>query len=156
MGFYSIPDVMNGSAVRVSASGYLDSVYAGGGGPNHLNFQLMPVPETRTATITGSLDAHVGTCSDGVSMKPCHIVAMPIHNAGPLDATLTWQPGDGVDLDLTLFDSHSSSVIARSTASSSPKEIQVRLNGGALYELRVTYSSGNEPTQYVLRVTRMN
>ena len=116
----------------------------------------MPTPATKTSTMADSLDSRVGACSDGVSMKPCHIMAIPIHNRGPLEATLTWNSGDA-DLDLSLFRSGTSSFISRSAARGTRSErIAVELPAGANYDLRVTYAEGTDPVQYTLTVTHQN
>jgi hypothetical protein len=83
-------------------------------------------------------------------------MAIPIHNRGPLEATLTWNAGDG-DLDLTLFRSGTTSFISRSASRGTRSErIAVELTVGANYDLRVTYAEGAEPVQYTLTVTHQS
>ena len=108
LGYFTIPDVTPGSAIRVSAAGYVDTTQVSGRGTT--NFQLMPVPQVRESTMSDTLSGQVGTCSDGVSMRPCHIMTIAIHNSGPLQATLTWDPGDDANLNLSLFRTGESSV----------------------------------------------
>jgi hypothetical protein len=102
---------------------------------------------------TETLASSDGACSDGAAMKPCRILLIPVHNAGPITATLTWdQPG--VDLDLTFFQTGTSTPIAESRKSGSgPERIATSIDGGATYEFRVTWSQGTGSAQYVLEVT---
>ena len=44
-----------------------------------------------------------GQCSDGEAMRSCRIILFPVHNPGPIQATLHWTTDEEVDLDLTLF-----------------------------------------------------
>jgi hypothetical protein len=156
MGFYRIDDVPAAATLSVSAPGYVETTGTFELGREGSNFQLMPTPQTKTTTMADSLDSRVGTCNDGVSMKPCHILAIPIHNRGALDATLTWESLDG-DLDLSLFQSGRSSIISRSaTRGSKSERIAVELTAGANYDLRVTYAGGMEAAKYTLKVIHQN
>lgn len=155
-GYFTFADVDTGSTINVSADGYLSTLRSVDGDSSS-TFQLMPVPKTETHSMQGRLTSNGGMCSDGVSQKPCQIMAIPIHNAGPIDATLTWTPGGAANLDLTLFQTGVSTPIARSAASgSTPERINVELTVGATYELRVTYTSGTDAANYVLKVTHLN
>jgi len=157
MGFYSITDVVAGATINASANGYVDTTLGQDTGRAGTNFQLRPVPRTTTTTLTDTLSAQVGTCSDGVSMRPCHILMLPIHNSGPLEATLTWDPIDEANLDLSLFQTGSPSFIARSASTAAePESISATVPAGTTYELRVTYASGTAATRYTLRVTHLN
>lgn len=157
MGFYSIADVSPGSTINVSAQGYVETTRSNGDGREGANFQLMPVPRTTTTTVSDTLTSQVGTCSDGVSMRPCHIVTIAIHNSGPLEATLTWQPGDEPNLDLSLFRTGSPNVIARSASpGDDPEHLSANLPAGATYELRITYASGTSAAKYTLKATHQN
>jgi hypothetical protein len=157
MGFYSIADVVPGGTINASADGYIDTTLGEGTGRAGTNFHLRPVPHTTTTTLADTLSAHVGMCSDGVSMKPCHILLLPIHNSGPLDATLTWDPAVDADLDVSLFQTGSPGLIARSASTGAePERISANLPAGAAYELRVTYASGVAAVRYTLRVTHLN
>ena len=155
-GFFTLENVDAGSTLNVSAEGYLSSLRSVDGDSSS-TFQLTPVPKTETHSMQGRLASDGGTCSDGVSQKPCQIMAIPIHNAGPIDATLTWTPEEAANLDLTLFQTGESKPIARSAASgSTPEHLNVELAAGATYELRVTYTSGTGAANYVLKVTHLN
>ena len=90
------------------------------------------------------------------SGRPCRIVVIPIHNAGPVDAVLTWS-GGAADLDLTLFQTGISKPIVRSaSAGRGPEEVQATLTTGATYEFRITYAGGSGRTAYTLRVVHLN
>jgi hypothetical protein len=156
MGFYTIPNVAVASTVQISAEGYVESsgdVDSGREG----RFQLMPRPVTKTSTLRDTLDDRVGSCSDGVSQRPCHILTLPIHNDGPLEATLSWEPAASADLDLSLFRASPLSLIARSgKAGSESERINLHLAAGLSFELHVTYASGSAPATYTLRVVHQN
>jgi Carboxypeptidase regulatory-like domain len=155
-GYYRIDDVPASGMLSVSAPGYVETTRAIDLSREGSNFQLMPTPTTKTSTMADTLDSGVGKCSDGVSMEPCHILAIPIHNRGPLEATLTWD-SDGGDLDLSLFQSGTSSFISRSASRGTKSErIAVDLSVGANYDLRVTYAEGTEAVKYTLQVTHPN
>jgi hypothetical protein len=155
-GFFSLDSVDSGSTLNVSAPGYLSSLRTVDGDSSS-TFPLMPVPKTETHSMEGTLASDGGTCSDGVSEKPCQIMAIPIHNQGPIEATLTWTPADSANLDVTLFQTGTAAPIARSAApGSTPEHISATLPAGVTYELRVTYASGTGPVNYVLRVTHLN
>jgi hypothetical protein len=156
MGYYTITDISSGTTVTVTAAGYLETsrtfVVE-----RAADFQLMPVPKTTTTTMADMLDSGVGKCHDGAAMKPCHIMAIAIHNQGPLDAALTWESEPSADLDLSLFESGSTTPIARSASPGDKDEnISVNLTAGATYDLRVTYAGGTSPAKYTLRVTHQN
>jgi hypothetical protein len=156
MGFYTLPDVTSGNTIHVSAAGYVTSTYPGDNARDKSDFQLMPEPERRTSTMSDTLTASGGTCSDGVSQRACHIMALPIHNNGILEATLEWNAADGANLDLSLFRSDLPSPILRVATSANPEHFRVDLRGGATFELRVTYASGTAPVKYTLRVMHQN
>jgi len=156
-GYYSIASVESGSTVSVSADGYVGVTRTLKSQSDSPDFQLLPVPKTDSHTMNGSLSSDVGTCSDGVAMKPCNIMTIAIHNAGSLDAVLTWTPTDGANLDLSLFRTNDPTPIARSVATDSTSErISANLPAGANYELHVTYTGGTDPVTYQLKVTHMN
>lgn len=154
LGFYSIAGVSAGSTINVSAQGYIEATRNGDEGSN---FQLMPVPRTTTTTMSDTLSAQVGTCSDGIAMRPCHILTIAIHNSGPLEATLTWEPGDEPNLDLSLFRTGSPNAIARSALpGDDPEKLSANLPAGATYELHITYASGTSAAKYTLKATHQN
>lgn len=156
-GYYTIPSLEARSTLTVSADGFVSTTRMVNSEADSPDFQLVPVPQTNSHTMNGTLSPEVGTCSDGTAMKPCNIMTIAIHNAGPLDAMLTWSSEESVNLDLALFRMNDPTPIARSAASDSTSEhISANLPAGADYELHVTYTSGTAPTTYVLKVTHMN
>ena len=157
MGFYSLADVSTRATVTVTAPGYLETTRTLDAVGDARNFQLMPVPTTKTATMSDSLDDQVGNCNDGASMKPCHIMAFPVHNGGKVEAVLTWDADGQADLDLSLFPSGTSSFISRSASRAGKTErITVEVPPGSNYDLRVTYASGTCAANYRLNVTYPN
>jgi hypothetical protein len=158
-GLYSIPALHPGryDAV-VAAAGYVSAtrtitIPADAA----TDFSLLPVPETQTHTFEYQIGDGDGTCSDGTQERPCRIVAIPIHNAGPIDATLTWRAAGPVGLTVTLFQKGQREPLARSTSTgSATQHVAANLPGGALYELRITYSSGTGPASYTMRVVHQN
>jgi hypothetical protein len=157
LGFYAIPDVAPGTTIGVSAEGYVGLTRESGDGRDGSNFQLMPVLRTMTTTVSDEIDGAVGTCHDGVTQRSCHIVTIAIHNSGPIEAELTWQPPDAADLNLTLFRTGSANFLARSASvGSAPERIKVDIEPGATYELRITYAAGADDVRYTLRATHPN
>ena len=153
-GYYTFSGVEAGSTLNVSANGYMSALKTVNSDSDLADFQLSPVPKSETHSMVGSVSKDTGTCSDGASMRPCNIMTIAIHNAGPLDATLT---ADGPDLDLSLFRTNDPQPIARSaTAGSSSERIVLNLEAGASYELHVTFASGIGSLDYQLKVTHMN
>jgi hypothetical protein len=155
-GFYSISGLQSaGFTLNLSADGYVNTSQAVSVTSNTtMNLQLAPVARQMSHTSTGQLTGTDGTCSDGASQKPCRILVFPVHNAGPIDAALTWNPGEVADLDLTLFQTGTQAPITGSAAAgASPERVSAHVTGGSTYELRVTYRSGRAGTTYTLRVT---
>jgi hypothetical protein len=121
------------------------------------DFSLLPVPETVTDTFEYQISDTDGTCSDGTQARPCRIVAIPIHNAGPIDATLTWKAAGPIVLNVTLFQKGQSEPMARSTATGAAEQrLAMNIPGGAVSELRITYASGSGPASYTMRVVHPN
>jgi hypothetical protein len=121
------------------------------------DFPLLPVPETVTDTFEFQISDTDGTCSDGQETRPCRIGAIPIHNAGPIDVTLTWKSLTAVALNVTLFQKGQAAPLARSTATrETVQQLATTIPGGALYELRITYVSGTGPASYAMRVIHPN
>lgn len=158
-GFYAVPDLQPASVtISVSADGFMGTSRSVEVTSNTTsNFELPPVPQVMTHTVDGGIAAGDGTCSDGVSHKACRIVMIPIHNPGPIDATLTWTPNRAANLDLTLFQTNNAVPIARSNnAGGTPERVQASLTAAATYELRITFADGSGDTAYTLTVTHMN
>jgi hypothetical protein len=121
------------------------------------DFSLLPVPETQTNTFEYQISDGDGTCSDGAQERPCRIVAIPIHNPGPIDATLSWKATGPVALNLTLFQKGQREPLARSTSMGNGNQrVVANVPGGAVYELRITYGSGTGPASYAMRVVHQN
>ena len=157
MGYYTIPDVTVGSTIEVSAEGYVGSSRGLETVGELGQFQLMPLPTTKTSALRDTLSDKVGKCSDGVTERPCHILTIPVHNDGPLDATLTWEPAIAADLNLSLFRTSPSALLSRAATNGGNQErITADVKGGTVFELRVTYASGTAAPTYALRVTHPN
>jgi len=158
-GYYTITDLQAGAfTVAVTADQYVGtSEHVACANNATSDFQLKPVPKTETHVLTGDIAGEDGTCSDGVAQRPCRIITIPIHNAGPVQATLSWTPSSAADLDLTLFQTGVAAPIARSaTTGSGPEELSVTLPAGATYEFRITYAAGKSRVSFTLTVTHMN
>jgi len=123
-------------------------------------FGLFPNARSMSETFTGTISGGDAACSGGDGTyrdKPCKVITIPVHNAGAIDATLTWSPGSVADLDLSLFSQGSTSAIARSTSATGASEhVSSNLSGGSTYELHVTYYGGSNITNYTVTVTHMN
>lgn len=158
-GIYSIDGLRPGPiAIEVSANGYVTAsrnMFAPADAT--ANFQLALVPKTMTRVIKGYLDPNVGTCSDGISQKPCNIVVIPVHNPGAIEATLTWSPVTSGSLTVTLFQTGQTTPIARSTAQGDGAQlVTATVAGSADYEFRIVYESGTGRVNYSLTVTHQN
>jgi carboxypeptidase family protein len=155
-GFYRLAGLQPGRfTVAVSADGFIEGKEVIAAHSNtKLDVVLTPVPRTVTHTSTGSIAAGDGTCSDGMSPKPCRILMVPVHNDGSVSATLTWVCANGADLDLTLFKTGEQRPIARSNGSGAgPEQVTAVVSGGSTYEFRMTWAAGSGSAQYVLEVS---
>ena len=158
-GVYSIPSLRPGRYdASVSAPGFVTvtrpiTIPADAA----TDFSLLPMPETLTDTFEYQISDGDGTCSDGTQEKPCRIAAIPIHNAGTIDATLTWRSASPVVVNVTLFQKGQREPLARSTPNgASGQHLAANVPGGALYELRITYASGTGSASYSMRVVHPN
>jgi len=155
-GFYTIRGLEPGTfTLDVAAEGFVaSSELVAAQSDTTVNFNLARVPRTMTHTSTGTIAATDGTCSDGISMKACRILAIPVHNPGTATATLSWTAAADADLDLTLFQTGVSTPLARSNESGrGPERISAALPGGARYEFRVTWAAGAGAASYTLEVS---
>lgn len=154
-GFYAVAGLVSGPLhIAITASGYTGTTAdIKGVGEAPFNFTMSPLPIAQTHTTTGTLGPQVGTCSDGVSNKPCNIVVFAIHNAGAFTAELTWTPAADGTVTMTLFQTGQADPLLRGTSSPAEARLATTLPGGADYELRLTYSSGTAPVSYTLKVT---
>jgi hypothetical protein len=142
----------------VSADGFVGVTQDIGVGPDSTNdFRLLPVPVTKSITLSDRLGDHDGTCSDGVQPRPCHIIAVPVHNSGSIEATLTWQGATEAVLNLLLFEKDGPTPLIQSTpADAAREEIASAVPGGAVYEIRIIYAAGAGTATYSLRVSYPN
>ena len=155
-GFYTLAGVTPGMVtIEVTADGFVtasERVAVSAGAT--ADFYLTPVQRTMSHTSTETIASTDGTCSDGISMKPCRILTVPVHNAGTATASLTWTGSGDADLDLTLFQTGVPTPIARSSGPGTDGErITAALQGSATYEFRVTWAGGTGTARYVLDVT---
>jgi hypothetical protein len=159
-GMYSIPGLHAGRyRATVAADNFVGLTQDVTIAPDvRSDFQLMPVPLTKTITLSDHLGDHDGTCSDGVQPRPCHIVAFPVHNAGPIEATLTWQSATTEPvLNLLLFEKDAPTPLLHSTPLDTRQEqIASGVPGGAVYEIRIVFLSGAGTAAYSLRVSYPN
>lgn len=158
-GFFAISGVKPGLlTIRVAAERYVGaSELVDVSADTTFTIRLMPKLETKQYTFPGEIDGKGGTCSDGLQMKPCLIFTFPIHNAGQVDATLSWTSRDAADLDLSLFQTGFTTAIARSaSANAGPERVLATVTTGATYELRVTYGSGTSVAKFTLSFTQPN
>jgi hypothetical protein len=126
------------------------------GTDNAIDFHLLPVALRKSITVSDHLSDLDGTCSDGTQMRPCHIVALPVHNRGPIDATLT-SPAGGAALALSLFERGSAVPLATLTSMvNGTGQLVTNVEGGAIYEVRVIYASGKGSVSYSLSIAYPN
>jgi hypothetical protein len=159
VGFYTIAGLPSAEfTINVSADGYVaTSRRLATTGNTTTDFQLRPVPATLTHTSSGSISGPDGTCSDGVAMKPCRILAIPVHNTGSIEATLSWESISPADLDLSVFQTGASTPLARSALTGTMQEqVTANVTVGGTYELRITHSSGVDTVTYTLTITYPN
>jgi len=158
-GYYSVGGLVPGALrVAITAQGYTPAtVELKGVGDAPVNFKIGPLPEMITHTVTGTLSAAVGTCSDGTANKPCNIAVIAIHNPGPLTAELTWTPADSGNVAMTLFQTGVATVLERSTATGiGAHRLSATLPGGADYEVRITYEGGTAAVSYIVKVSHQS
>jgi len=127
-GNYRIEGLSGGMTFRSSMSGYQEVERSVGMDQNRSRaFPLRPIPANLAEDSTGNISGgDVTTCSDGIFTKPCRVIALAVHNDGPLIASLDWNPG-AADLDLTLW--RGSSLIASSRAAVSKEFVSSNLSG---------------------------
>ncbi len=156
-GVYTISDLHAGTfRATVSADGFVSATDDVIVGPEATrDFQLLPVPSTKSVELSDRLGDHDGTCSDGVQPRPCHIVAFPVHNSGSIDATVSWQGGQAV-LNLLLFARDGAAPLIQSTPINEGRQgMAGTVSGGDVYEVRIIMS-GVGLAAYSLRVSYPN
>ena len=158
-GFYKLSKLHPSEfAMRVSAPGFVAASE-----PVTLaydrtsNVQLRPEPTQLTFSLRGDIASVDGHCSDGEAMRPCRIILFPVHNPGPIQATLHWTTSEDVDLDLTLFKTDGRTSIAKSSnRAENVQQLRGEVTGGATYELRVTLGAGSGEAAYTLDFSQPN
>lgn len=158
-GYYSVGGLVPGALrIAITAQGYTPaSVDLKGVGDAPVNFNIAPMPETITHTVTGTLSEQVGTCSDGTANKPCNIAVIAIHNPGALAAELTWTPAVNGNVAMTLFQTGVGTPLERSTAAGAAgQHLSATLPGGADYEVRITYEGGTGAVSYVVKISHQS
>jgi hypothetical protein len=157
-GIYTIPGLRAGRyRATVSADGFVtvtrDVTIAS---DTTIDFQLLPATVRKSVTVSDHLSDQDFACGDDAQSRPCHIVALPVHNSGLIDATLTW-PAGGPALTLMLLQSGSPVPIATPTSLVDGRgRLVANLEGGAVYEIRVIYASGTGRVSYSLSITYPN
>lgn len=155
LGFYSIPALQPTSfMISVAADGYVGVKRLQFVTVSRSDFVLSPVPAMHRYLLSGDISGSDGTCSDGITARPCRIIMVPVHNPGRVHASLHWSPNDLADLDLSFFQTGVSGPLARSgEAGTDVEQVALDVPGGATYEFRVTYRSGSQPANYELTIT---
>ena len=121
------------------------------------NVQLRPEPAQLTYTLRGDIGSEDGQCNDGQAMRSCRIILFPVHNPGPIQATLHWTTEEDVDLDLTLFQTDGRTPIAKAAyAGEQIEQLRGDVAGAATYELRVTLRAGTGAAAYTLDFSQPN
>jgi hypothetical protein len=158
-GFYSIESVRAGTLTLVASADGFESVShtVNVGATATVDFQLDRAFGMMRYTISGDLKATDGTCSDGTTERPCRIVAFPVHNAGPVEADLQWNPRTGVNLDVNLVQTATQAPIANSSTSTPPgASVRSSVTGHGVYELHITYAQGTADVTYTLTLSYPN
>jgi hypothetical protein len=157
-GVYTVSHLRAGRfRATVSADGFVSATDNLIVGPEAIrDFHLMPVPVTKSITVSDHLGDGDGTCSDGVQPRPCHIVAFPVHNSGSIEATVSWQGGQAV-LNLLLFARDGAAPLIQSTPiDKGRQQMAGSVSGGDVYEVRIMFMSGVGPAAYTLLVSYPN
>jgi hypothetical protein len=159
LGFYTIAGLPSTEfTINVSADGYVEtSQRVTAMGNTTTDVQLRPIPATLTHTSSSTMGGQDGTCSDGVVLKPCRILAVPVHNTGPIEATLSWESISPADLDLSIFKTGSTTPLGRSAlVGTMPEEVTANVTAPGTYEIRITQSSGADAVTYTVNVAYPN
>ena len=158
LGVYTISGLRAGRyRATVAADGFVTMTRGVDiGSDSTIDFQLLPVAVRKNITVSDHLSDQDVACSEGAQPRPCHIVALPVHNSGLIDATLTWAAG-GPALTLSLFQSGSPVPLATPTSLvDGSGRLVTNLEGGAVYEIRVIYASGTGRVAYSLTIAYPN
>jgi hypothetical protein len=161
-GYYTLADLHPSEfALRVTAPGFVASSETVALAYDRTSdVQLRLEPAQLTYSLRGdiaSVDGQYGQCSDGEAMRACRIILFPVHNPGPIQATLHWTTDEEVDLDLTLFQTDVQAPIARAgNVGNQIEQLRGKVTGGTTYELRVTLRAGNGEAFYTLDFSQPN
>lgn len=160
-GQYQIANVLAGSFnVRAHLDTYDDVIKAVTLNTNmSLALTLNPTPRSISETFTGSVSGGdpAGNCG-----SPCRIFAVPIHNTGTLQATLTWASADDAHLMLQLYSSDTNRVLAQSpitpsdTSTSTRETVSSAITAPGNYELRVVAWQIARITSFTVTTTHIN
>lgn len=160
-GLYQITSVLAGSfKVRAHLDTYDDvtkSVTLNTS--TSLAFALNPTPRAITETFTGTIS---GGDPPGSCGSPCKVFAVPIHNTGTLQATLTWASSDDAHLMLQLYSADTNRVLAQSPltpsdgSTSTRETISSAITASGNYELRVVAWQIARITAFTVTTTHIN
>jgi hypothetical protein len=161
----------SGFTITASANGYIRGAQGVTLTSNQArSFQLLPVPVTISETLTGEVSASDPVqCLGRVLGLPfdlhCWTQSLPIHNAGTVSATLTWNysPRDGARLGIEVYDPATATIINESSESYPFGTAQLSTNvfAGKNYQWRVMYLSFNgyastQPVRFTIATTHPN
>ncbi len=160
-GQYQITTVLAGSFnVRASLDGYDNTTKLITLNANTtLAFALNPTPRQITETFTGTIS---GGDPTGACGSPCKVFAIPIHNAGTVQAALTWTSTDDARLLLQLYSADANRVLAQSpltpsdTSTSTRETISATVTVAGNYELRVVAWQIARITPFTVTTTHIN
>ena len=151
-GHYEITQVPVGSySVRAAVAGYVDSTKQVTVGANTTaDFALVPMPQTIWFTRGGSISPSSPACPGDT--RPCQAFALPpVHNAGPLIATLNWNGADALALQLVNVDTGQ---VLFSVSGQAAQFLSTQIETPGNYQLRVVaLSSMTGPVALTLNVT---
>jgi hypothetical protein len=116
------------------------------------NTNLNPAPTIITEIQTGEISGGDSSTCGSSEPLPCHVYTVNVHNAGPLEAKLTWSGGADLDLELYRNDTR----IANSSEAGGTEELVSSTVSAGSYQLRVIYYLGSTITKYTLRIARPN
>ena len=159
-GNFSITGLQGGGfTVRVSANGYSDtSSPVTLTADATLNPQLDPSPRTVTSSRDDSVsggDTCTGPSSNGDGCKQYNL---DVHNAGTIDASLTWSDRD-TWLWLELYKMPEGQQLASASSSrinGLTQHLSVNVSGHSQYWIRIRYALGARITPFSTTVSRPN
>lgn len=139
--------------LRATLAGYVESTKQVAVNTDAIaDFALAPTPISTWFTRTGSITGTNAACYDN---RPCEIFALPpVHNSGPLYATLLWNNLAAV-LALQLYNVDTGQVVfsASSTAGQTSLYLGTQIQAPGNYQLRVVAVSAPGSVGLTLNVT---